>query len=84
MWAEGESTHQASKIFDSPNNPCLLTIPYLKHSLQTTHEKVKKRTMQLLKKWSEGFKKDETLGIVEETYEQLKKSCESGFAQFGM
>lgn len=43
---------------------------------QTTHDKVKKRIMQLLKKWSVQFKKDETLGIVEETYDQLKKTCQ--------
>ncbi|KAK9895200.1 hypothetical protein P389DRAFT_154014 [Cystobasidium minutum MCA 4210] len=41
---------------------------------RTTHDKVKKRVMQLLQKWSQQFKKDETLGIVEETYDQLKKS----------
>ena len=46
---------------------------------QTTHDKVKKRVMQLLQKWSQQFKKDETLGIVEETYDQLKKTCESKF-----
>lgn len=45
-------------------------------SPQTTHDKVKKRIMQLLKKWSGQFKKDETLGIVEETYDQLKKTCQ--------
>lgn len=46
-------------------------------SPQTTHDKVKKRVMQLLQKWSKQFKKDESLGIVEETYDQLKKTCTS-------
>lgn len=45
-------------------------------SWQTTHDKVKRRTMQLLKQWSETFKKDESLGIVEETFETLRKTCE--------
>ena len=31
--------------------------------------------MQLLKEWSQSFKKDTTLGIVEETYDSLKKTC---------
>ena len=31
--------------------------------------------MQLLKEWSQSFKKDATLGIVEETYDSLKKTC---------
>lgn len=43
-------------------------------SPQTTHDKVKRRIMQLLKTWSESFKRDESLGIVEETYEQLRKT----------
>jgi len=49
--------------------------------LQTTHEKVKRRTMQLLKNWSATFKKDETLGIVEETYESLKKNRETSYPE---
>ena len=30
--------------------------------------------LQLLKQWTETFKKDTTLGIIEETYETLRKS----------
>lgn len=55
-------------------NVCTPYTPWLHITFQTTHDKVKKRTMQLLKNWSETFKKDESLGIVEETYEALKKS----------
>lgn len=39
---------------------------------QTTHDKVRKRALQLVAVWTGEFEKDPTLGIVEECYENLK------------
>lgn len=39
---------------------------------QNTHEKVKKRIAQLVKEWTNDFERDESLGIMAETYEYLQ------------
>ena len=39
---------------------------------QNTHEKVRKRALGLIAMWAMEFEKDETLGIMEECYDNLK------------
>jgi hypothetical protein len=40
-------------------------------SVQTSHEKVKKRAFLLLRKWAGEFERDERLGLVEDAYQSL-------------
>lgn len=41
-------------------------------SPQTTHDKVKKRTLALIQQWTGEFHDDPTLGIMEELYQSMK------------
>lgn len=42
------------------------------YSLQTTHDKVRKRTLNLVAVWTADFERDSSLGIMEECYNNLK------------
>ncbi|KAG8907349.1 ESCRT-0 subunit protein hse1 [Tulasnella sp. 403] len=39
---------------------------------RTTHDRVKKRTLALIRQWAGEFENDPSLGIMEETYDSLK------------
>ncbi|KAJ3476481.1 hypothetical protein NLI96_g11129 [Meripilus lineatus] len=40
---------------------------------RNSHDKVRKRTLALVAEWTSDFEKDETLGIMEECFENLKR-----------
>jgi hypothetical protein len=42
------------------------------NAAQNTHDKVKKRIASLVKQWTSEFERDESLGIMAETYEYLR------------
>lgn len=39
---------------------------------QNTHEKVKRRALELVATWTADFEKDSTLGVMEDCYNGLK------------
>lgn len=42
------------------------------YSLKTTHDKVRKRALNLVAVWTNEFEHDSSLGVMEECYSNLK------------
>lgn len=51
---------------------------------RNTHDKVRKRALSLIAQWTDEFRDDETLGIMEDCYNSLKAKSTSGTATSGI
>lgn len=51
-------------------------------SLQTTHDKVRKRALNLIAVWTAEFEKDPSLGVMEECYNNLKTKSGASSVSF--
>ncbi len=49
---------------------------------QTTHDRVRRRALNLVAIWSAEFENDTTLGLMEECYENLKNKGTTVHAQY--
>ena len=51
-------------------------------SLQTTHDKVRKRALNLIGVWTAEFERDPSLGVMEECFNNLKAKSEYSWLRF--